>query len=91
MSKGGFLYIGGLLFDFFLKILYNICMKVKYKINLEGSMNIPNDKIKDLEDFINSGNTSVLITSVYGEDENVSLKIDKNKNLTFENFCDIIK
>lgn len=65
-------------------------MKVKYEINISGYTNIPENKIKELEHYINKKRSDTNYYVIISTDE-IKIGIDKYKNLTFENFFDIIK
>ncbi len=65
-------------------------MKVKYEINISGYTNIPENKIEELEHYINKKRSDTNYYVMISTDE-IKIGIDKYKNLTFENFFDIIK
>ena len=65
-------------------------MKIKYEINISGYTYIPEDKIEELEHYINKKRSDTDYYVMISTDE-IEIGIDKYKNLTFEKFFDIIK
>ena len=65
-------------------------MKIKYEININGYTYIPEDKIEELEHYINKKRSDTDYYVMISTDE-IEIGIDKYKNLTFEKFFDIIK